>query len=169
MRAGGEELPAGAWERDEGIVAWIYGSILAGAAVVVAANVIASQPGQVAAYTAATMLVVWVVHSYAAFVGHGGRLDVGGLRARFVHALGTELPVLVSATPTVAAATACAVLGAGVSLTGLVGLITAIATMAVVAAVAARRAHAGPLGITAATSSALVVGALLVAAKVVLK
>jgi hypothetical protein len=169
VKPAGERLPPGSWERDEAAVAWIYGSILVGAAIVVAANVVASRSGQVALYTASTMLVVWLAHSYAAFVGRGGRLDIEGVRARILHALGTELPVLTSATPSVIATAVCAALGADVAATGLVGLITAIGTMAVVAAAAARRARAGRLGIAAAAASALVLGALLVAAKVALK
>jgi hypothetical protein len=161
--------PAGSWERDERAVAWVYGSILVGAAVVVAANVIASRPGQVVIYTATTMVVVWLVHSYAAFVGHGGRIDLRGLRGRVAHALNAELPVLACSIPTLAATALSALLGAGVATTGLVGLIASIATMAVVAARTARRAGAGALGVAAATASALLFGLLLVVAKVSLK
>jgi hypothetical protein len=162
-------LPAGGWERDERAVAWVYGSILVGAAVVVAAGVIASKPGQVPLYTASTMVVVWLAHSYAAFVGHGGRLDVEGRRERWLHALATELPVLASAAPTLIAMGVAWLADAGVGATGLTGLIASIATMAIVAAGAARRTGAGPLGIAAAAASALLLGGLLVFAKVALK
>jgi hypothetical protein len=94
-------MPPGSWERDERTVAWIYGSILVAAAVVVATEVIASKPGQILLYTTSTMVVVWLVHSYAAFVGHGGRIDIGGVGARVRHAMSTEFAVLASATETI--------------------------------------------------------------------
>jgi len=163
------DRPTETWERDEGAVAWVYGSILAGAAVVVAAGVIASAPGQVLLYTTATMIVVWLVHSYAAFIGHGGRFNLVGLYARLRHAMRTELPILAAATPTLAALAAASLFSAGVAATGLVGLVTSIATMAVVATRAARRAGAGRVGMAAAAAGALALGAILIAAKVALK
>jgi hypothetical protein len=63
----------------------------------------------------------------------------------------------------------CWMVGAGVAASGLVGLIVSIATMALVASGAARRAGAGRVGMAAAAVSALVLGGLLVAAKVALK
>ena len=162
------ERPPDIWERDEAIVAWVYGSLLAGAWVV-PSGVVATAPGQVLLYTTISMVVIWVAHSYAAFVGHGGRFDAGGLVARVRHAMGTELPVLASATPTLIALATAWLFGAGVASTALVGLCTAIATMALVAATAARRAGAGRLGICAAVTAALVLGTLLIAAKVALK
>jgi hypothetical protein len=157
------------WERDEHVVAWIYGSILVGAAVVIAANAIATKPWQVPVYTAVTMVVGWLAHSYAAFVGHGGRFDLPGLRARVEHALRAELPVLACSIPTLIATAIGALAGSGVTTTGLIGLITAIATMAVVAAGAARRSGAGSAGVAAAVASALLFGLVLVAAKIALK
>jgi hypothetical protein len=161
--------PDGTWERDERAVAWIYGSILVGAAVVVAANAIATRPWQVLVYTAVTMFVVWLAHSYAAFVGHGGRFDVPRLRVRVAHALNTELPVLVCSTPTLVATAISAVASTSVATTGLVGLIAAITTMAVVAASTARRSGGGAVGVTAAVASALLFGLVLVGAKVAIK
>ena len=70
------DRPTETWERDEGAVAWVYGSILAGAAVVVAAGVIASAPGQVLLYTTATMIVVWAVLYYPATNSAGVSYDV---------------------------------------------------------------------------------------------
>jgi hypothetical protein len=159
----------GTWERDERAVAWVYGSILVAAAVVVATDVIASKPGQILLYTAATMVVVWLAHSYAAFVGHGGRVDVAGVGARVRYAMSTELAVLASASPTLIAIAACWLVGAGVTATGLVGLIVSIATMALVTGGIARRAGAGRFGVVAAAVGALLLGGLLVAAKVALK
>jgi hypothetical protein len=167
--AGPAARPTEAWERDESAVAWVYGSILAGAAVVVAAGVIASAPGQVLVYTLSTMIVVWLVHSYAAFVGHGGRFDLAGLHVRLGHAMRIELPILAAAAPTLVALGATSLMGAGVATTGIAGLVTSIATMAVVATRAAWRAGAGRLGMAAAAGGALVFGAILIAAKVALK
>ena len=164
-----DDGPSDEWERDEGAVAWVYGSILAASAVVVASGVIASAPGQVLLYTAATMTVVWLAHSYAAFVGHGGRVDVAGLGGRLAHAMRTELPVLASAIPTLIALVIAWLVGAGVTATGLAGLISAIATMALVAAGAAQRRGAGGLGMAASAAGALVLGGMLIIAKVALK
>lgn len=155
-------------ERDEAVVGWVYGSILVGSAVV-AGGVIASEPGQVPLYTAVTMVVVWLAHSYAAFVGHGGRLDHAGRRGRLLHALAAELPVLTSATPTLIAMGVASLVGTDVGTTSYTGLIVAIATMVVVAAGAARRTGAGALGIAAAAAVALLFGGLLIIAKVALK
>ena len=178
-RARGEPIPGNmplqvrppmeTWERDERVVAWMYGSILVGAAVVVAANAVASRPWQVFVYTAVTMLVVWLAHSYAAFIGHGGRFDVAHVRVGVGHALNAELPVLACATPTLVATAITALTDAGVATTGLVGLIAAIGTMAVVAAATARRSGAGAIGVAAAVASALMFGLVLVGAKVALK
>jgi hypothetical protein len=162
-------LPAESWERDERAVAWVYGSMLVAAAVVVAAEVVASAPGQIFLYSAVAMVVVWLAHSYAAFVGHGGRVDTGGVGAGVLHAMRTELAVLESAGPTLIAIAVSWLLGASVSATGLVGLVVAIATMVLVAAGAARRAGAGRFGTAAAAIGALLVGGLLVVAKLALK
>jgi hypothetical protein len=164
-----DDRQADTWERDERAVAWVYGAILAGATVVVAASVIASAPGQVLIYTTVAMAVVWLAHSYAAFVGHGGRLDVGGVGVRLRHAFRTEIPVLASAIPTLVAVGISWLVGGGVAVTGIVGVVTSIATMAVVAGAAARRAGAGVAGIALAGGGALVLGAILIAAKVSLK
>jgi hypothetical protein len=150
-------------------VAWVYGGIVAGAAVVVAASVVASVPGQVLLYTAVTMAVIWLIHSYAAFVGHGGRLDLGGSAGRIRAAMLAELPLLVSATPTLIALAAACLLGAGVATAGLVGVIASITTMAIVASLAARRAGAERWGIVLSAIAALVFGAILIGAKIALK
>jgi hypothetical protein len=155
-------------ERDETVVGWVYGSILVGTAVV-AGGVIASKPGQVPLYTAVTMVVVWLAHSYAAFVGHGGRLDLAGRRGRLLHVVAAELPVLTSAAPTLIAMGVASLADADVGTTSYTGLIVAIATMVVVAAGAARRTGAGTLGIAAAAAVALLLGSLLIIAKVALK
>jgi hypothetical protein len=157
------------WARDERAVAWVYGSTLVGAAVVVATGVVASRPGQVPVYTAATMMVVWLAHSYAAFVGHGGRVHVAGLGRRIHNAMSSELPVLASAMPTLIALAIAWLAGGDVDTTGLVGLATSITVMSAVTARSARRSGASTLGVVAAAATALVVGALLVAAKVALK
>jgi hypothetical protein len=162
-------LPPAAWEREERDVASVYGSILAGAAVVVAAGVIASSPGQVLLYTGSTMLVVWLTHSFALFVGHGGRLDREDRWNRGLDALETELPVLASTVPALVAMAVAWIANASVATTGLVGLIVSIASMCVTAGLAARRTGAGGLGIAAAVFSALLLGGLLVIAKVALK
>jgi hypothetical protein len=154
--------------RDEAAVAWVYGAILVATAVAVA-TAKAEGTGQVLLYTAATMTVVWLAHAYAAFVGHGGRLEIEGLGSRILHALGTELPVLASAGPTLIAIAVCWLAGADVGSTGLVGLIISIATIVVVAAAAARRAGARRQGIAAAAASALLIGGIIVAAKIALK
>jgi hypothetical protein len=88
---------------------------------------------------------------------------------RLGHALRIELPILVAATPTLAAIGATSLLGAGVAATGFAGLISSIATMAVVATKAAQRAGAGRRGMAAAAAGAFVFGAILIAAKVALK
>lgn len=155
-------------QRSEAAVAWTLGSILAGATVVAATDV-ASESGQVLLYTAAGMFVIWLAHSYAAFVGHGSRFDPDGLGGRLRHAMSTELPILASATPTLIALACASLVGAGESSTGLVGLMAAIATMAVTAAGAARRTGASTLGVSAAMGGALILGAVLIAAKVALK
>jgi hypothetical protein len=154
--------------RDEATVAWTLGPILAGATVVAATDV-ASESGQVLLYTAAGMFVIWLAHSYAAFVGHGSRFDPDGLGRRLRHAMSTELPILASAAPTLIALACASLAGAGASSTGLVGLVAAIATMAVTAAGAARRTGASTLGVSAAMGGALILGAMLIAAKVALK
>lgn len=164
-----EGLPPDSWERDERAVAWVYGAILTATTVVVASSVVASQPGQVLIYTASTMAVVWFAHSYAAFVGHGGRMDPDQIVIRAIHALRIELPVFVAALPALAATAIASALDADVQGVGFAGLFTAIATIVVVAAGAARRAGAGRIGMAAAALGALVVGGLLVAAKVLLK
>lgn len=156
------------WERDETVVGWVYGSILVGTAVV-AGGVIASEPGQVPLYTAVTMVVVWLAHAYAAFVGHGGRLDLADRRGRLLHALAAELPVLTSSAPTLLAMGVATLTDADVGTTSYTGLIVAIATMVVVAAGAARRTGAGTLGVAAAAAIAALLGGLLVIAKVALK
>jgi hypothetical protein len=161
--------PAGNRRRDERVVAWMYGSVLVGATVVVASNVIASRPWQVIAYTGITMTVVWLAHAYAAFVGHGGRFDLPGFRAQAAHALRDELPVLACSVPTLLVTGISASTAASVRTTGLTGLIAAIATMAIVAANAARRSGARAWGVAAAVGSAFLFGLVLVAAKVALK
>jgi len=159
----------GGWERDERTVAWVYGGILTGAAVVVASTKIATEPWQVTLYTAIAAVILWLAHSYAAFVGHGGRFEGGQLGARLRHAFAVESTILAAGMPTVAATAVAALLDASVSETGYVGAIAAVATMVVAAAHAARRSGAGPVGIAVGAVSATVIGGLLIAAKVALK
>ncbi len=115
------------------------------------------------------MVVVWLAHSYAAFVGQGGRVHLTGLGSRIRNAMGGELPVLASATPTLVALTIAWLAGATVNTNGLVGLATSITVMSTVAGSSAWRSGAGTLGVVAAAATALVLGALLVGAKVALK
>lgn len=156
------------WERDEEAVALVYGSILTGAAVV-AASKIGHDPGMTIAYTAVTMIVIWVAHVYAAFVGVGGRLEGGRLGSRLGRVAYDELPVLASVLPATAAMALAWALGADTSGTAYVGLAVSIALMCVLAARAASRAGAGSGGAAAAAAGALLLGALLIAAKVALK
>lgn len=158
--------PAGTWERDETDVAWIYGSILTAAAVAVAAEFKANEPGDVLGYSAATMVVVWLAHSYAVFVGHGGRVDVPGRVQRLRHALSTELPLLACAVPTFVALAVATVADADLETTGSVGLTVSIAVMVLTAARAAQRTGASRLGVFGAGASALVLGGVVVALKI---
>jgi hypothetical protein len=166
--AGESPQAASEWERDERAVALVYGSILTGAAVV-AASKIATGPGHEIAYTAATMVVVWLAHAYAAFVGLGGRFEGGRLGRRLVHAMRDELPVLASVVPALAAMAIAWALGADVSGIGYAGVGVAIASMCVLAANAATRTGAGPGGVAAGVAGALVLGALLITMKLALK
>ncbi len=115
------------------------------------------------------MIVVWLAHGYAAFVGHGGRMDVSGTAGRFAHAFGAELSILGSAVPTLVALAAAWLLDAGVDAAGYVGLVTTIGTMVAAATYAARSAGAGFRGASLAAVGALVIGFALIAAKVALK
>jgi hypothetical protein len=158
--------PAGTWERDETDVAWIYGSILTAAAVAVATEIKATNSGDVLVYTASTMAVVWLAHSYAAFVGHGGRIDLPHRAARLRHALRTELPLLACAVPTFVALAVAALGDADLETTGSVGLTVSITVMVLTAARAARRTGASRLGIVEAGASALLLGGIVVALKI---
>jgi hypothetical protein len=160
------ELPAGTGERDEGEVAWIYGSILTAAAVAVATDIKASDSGDVLVYTAATMVVVWLAHSYGVFVGHGGRVDLPGRTVRLWHALRTELPLLACAVPTFLALAICSLSDADLETTGAVGLTVAISIMVLVAAGAARRTGASPTAVLIDGASGLVLGGLIVVLKI---
>ncbi len=162
-------VTAGDWERDERTVAWVYGGMLTGAAVVVASAKIATEPWQVTLYTVVAAVVLWLAHAYAAFVGHGGRFDGGRLGARLRHAFAVESTILAAGVPTIAATAVAAILGAGVSETGYVGAGAAVATMVVAAAHAARRSGAGPIGVAIGGTGAALIGGLLIAAKVALK
>lgn len=161
-----EPPPAGTWERDETDVAWIYGSILTAAAVAVATDIKASDSGDVLLYTAATMVVVWLAHSYGVFVGHGGRMDLPHRAARFWHALRTELPLLACAVPTFVALAVAALNDADLETTGAVGLTVSITVMVLTAARAAQRTGASQLGIVEAGASALLLGGMVVVLKV---
>lgn len=155
-------------ERDEIAIAFVYGSILTGAAVV-AASKIGHDPGMEIVYTTVTMLVIWVAHSYAAFVGVGGRLEGGRVGHRLARVCRDELPVLASVVPVVAAMAISWAFGGDASTTAYVGLAVAIGVMCVLAARAATRAGAGSGGAAAAAAGALLLGGLLIAAKVALK
>ncbi|MFN8149998.1 MAG: hypothetical protein U0R24_02570 [Solirubrobacterales bacterium] len=155
-------------ERDEQDVALVYGSILTGAAVVVASK-LGHDPGMEIAYTIVTMVVIWIAHTYAAFVGEGGRLEGGSVVRRLLAVAIEQLPVLVAVFPAVIAMAIAWAFGAGSSTTAYVGLAVSIATMCALAARAAREAGAGGGGEIAAAAGALVLGALLIAAKVALK
>jgi hypothetical protein len=165
----GEPTHAGGWERDDAIVAWIYGSILTGAAVAVATGAIAKTVDRVFLYVAATMIVVWLAHVYAAFVGHGGRMDVDGTLRRLGHSARVELPVVASAVPTLVVLAVCLTLDMSVSTMGFVGLTVTSTTMVAAATYAARNAGAGFAGAALAAGGALLIGAALIFAKVALK
>jgi hypothetical protein len=158
--------PAGTWERDERDVAWIYGSILVAAAVAVATEVKATDAGDVLGYSAATMVVLWVAHSYGVFVGHGGRLDLPGRGARLWHALRTELPLLVCAVPTFVALAICGLADADLETTEIAGLTVAISVIVLVAGGAARRTGASGAALVVDAASALVLGGIIVALKI---
>ena len=160
--------PDGTWERDEVLVAWVYGSILAGAAVV-GAGKIADTVGRASLYVAVTGTVVWLAHSYAAFVGHGGRIDLDGRGKRLRHAHAAEASILVSFVPAVAALLVCSLLDTPLSTAGFVALGVTILTMAWAAATAARRTGAEAGGSALAALGALLIGGTLIAAKVALK
>ena len=168
MAAHDAPRPEGTWERDEVLVAWTYGSILSGAAVV-AAGKFADSPGRAALYVAVTGAVVWLAHSYAAFVGHGGRIDLGGRGKRLWHAHLTETPILVSFIPAVAALLISSLLDASLSTAGYIALGATIVTMAWAAATAAHRTGANATGAALAALGALLIGGTLIAAKVALK
>ena len=160
--------PSGTWERDDALVAWVYGSILAGAAVV-GAGKIADTAGRAALYVAVTGTVVWLAHSYAAFVGHGGRIDLAGRAQRLRHAHATEASILVSFVPAVATLLLCSLLDTSLSASGFIALGVTIVTMAWAAATAARRTGADAGGAALAALGALLIGGTLIAAKVALK
>ena len=115
------------------------------------------------------MVVVWLAHVYADFVGRGGRIEVGDPLRRLARACVAELPVLASSIPTLIAIAVCRLTGASVSTTGYVGLVATITTMVAAATYAARSAGAGRAGAALAAVGALVIGAALIAAKVALK
>ena len=150
------------------LVAWTYGSILSGAAVV-AAGTIANSPGRAALYVAVTAAIVWLAHSYAAFVGHGGRIDLGGRGERLWHAHVTETPILVAFLPATIALLVGSLFDLSLSTAGYVALGATIVTMAWAAATAARRTGADARGAALAALGALVIGGTLIAAKVALK
>jgi hypothetical protein len=123
----------------------------------------------VLAYTATTMVIVWLAHSFSLFVGHGGRVDLPGRAARTAHALRGEVSVLASATPTLIALGVCWIAGATVETTGWVALGVSIAVMVTVAGAAARRTGAPGRAVLLTAGMALVLGGLIVATKVALK
>jgi hypothetical protein len=161
-----DPAPVGTWERDETDVAWIYGSILTAAAVAVATEIKATDSGDVLVYTAATMVVVWLAHSYAVFVGHGGRVDITGRVGRLWHALRTELPLLACAVPTFVALAVAAVSDADLETTGMAGLTVSVTVMVLTAARAAQRTGASRAAVIAAGASALVLGGIVVTLKI---
>jgi hypothetical protein len=144
----------------------VYGSILTAAAVAVATDIKASDSGDVLVYTAATMVVVWLAHSFGIFVGHGGRIDLPGRVPRLWHALRTELPLLACALPTFVALTICALNDADLEPTGVAGLTVSISVIVLVAAGAAKRTGATGTAVLIDAASALVLGGLIVVAKI---
>jgi len=117
-------------------------------------------------YTAATMVVVWLAHSYGVFVGHGGRVDLPGRVSRLRHALATEVPLLACAVPTFVSLAICSFADADLETTGGVGLTVSIAVMVLVGARAAHRAGSTRIGVVAAGASALLLGGIIVIAKI---
>jgi hypothetical protein len=158
-----------AWERDERVVGWVYGATLTGAAVVVATVKVATLPWQAVLYTAVAMAVVWAAHSYAEFVGHGGRIEGGGVGRRLRHVSLAELPVFLACVPALAAMALAAALDADLSGVGYAGVLAAVATMVLAASYAAKRSGAGTAGVVAVAVTACLVGVLLIAAKSALK
>ena len=144
----------------------MYGSILVAAAVAVATDIKASRPVDVLLYSAATMVVIWLAHSYGALIGHGGRIDLPGRAVRLRHALRTELPLLACAVPTFLALAICSLSDADLETTGTVGLTISISVMVLVAAGAARRTGASGTVVLIDGASALLLGGLIVVAKV---
>jgi hypothetical protein len=134
--------------------------------VAVATDIKASDSDDVLVYTAATMVVVWLAHSYGIFVGHGGRVDIPNRAARLWHALRTELPLLACAVPTLVALAVASVSDADLDTTGAVGLTVSIAVMVFTAAHGAQRTGANRGAIVAAGASALVLGGIIVALKI---
>jgi hypothetical protein len=117
-------------------------------------------------YTAATMVVVWLAHSYGVFVGHGGRVDLPGRISRLRHALAIEVPLLACAVPTIVSLAICSFADADLETTGGVGLTVSIAVMVLVAARAAHRAGSTRIGVVAAGATALLLGGIIVIAKI---
>ena len=137
----GEPAQEHGWEHGDQIVGWIYGSILTGAAVAVATGAVAKTVDRVVLYVASTMIVVWLAHVYAAFVGHG-RMEIDGTWRRLTHAARTELAILGSAVPAIVVLIVCLALDMSVSAVGYAGLTVTITTMVAAATYAARSAGA---------------------------
>ena len=165
----GERTDPDGWERDDAIFAWIYGSVLTGAAVAVATGAGVKTVDRVFLYVCATMAAVWLAHVYAAFVGHGGRMDVSGTGRRLARAARAEVAILASAVPALATIAVCLALDMSVSAVGFAGLGATITTMVAAATYAARNTGAGFAGAALAAAGALLIGASLIAVKVALK
>lgn len=131
-----------------------------------ATDIKASDTGDVLVYTAATMIVVWLAHSYGVFVGHGGRVDLPGRGARVGHALRAELPLLACAVPTFGALAICSLTDADLETTGAIGLIVSISVMVLIAGRAARRTGAAGAAVLIDAASALVLGGIIVVLKI---
>ena len=113
--------------------------------------------------------MVWLAHSYAAFVGHGGRIDLSGRGKRLWHAHATEIPILIAFAPATVALVLCSLLDFSLSTAGYVALGATIVTMAWAAGTAARRTGADARSAGLAALGALLIGGTLIAAKVALK
>lgn len=131
-----------------------------------AASDLDASTSEIFIYVATEMVVVWLAHVFAAFIGEGGRQEAPAAAPRAGKALLAELPVLESAVPTLVALAICWAAGVGAATAGPLGLAVAVSGMILLAVAAARRTGASRVEIVFAGGTALVLGALIVEAKV---
>ena len=78
-----------------------------------AASDLDTTTAEITVYVAAEMVVVWLAHSFAVFIGAGGRADTPAPLPRAAKSLLAEISVLESAVPTLAALVVCWAVGIG--------------------------------------------------------